>query len=205
MSVASWCLSTELQTLTTVGAACSRRSWYVLSGVPTWRPCWVVVWKNMSVILYGIARLWARESHWCASKRVYNRGRKWEARQNDSAGSVCHRVTDPSARPIYRSHMCHVCGVKPSYGVTKDGRLAIVLAESNCIRCVPEGLPTATYVTGIQYLVTLPSVRKSASVIACIVFNLHAYAQRGYSTCCGLAVANVNGLGICSQKVRHLD
>lgn len=106
-----------------------------------------------------------------------------------------------SARPIYRSHMCHVCGVKPGYGVTKDGRLAIVLAESNCIRCAPEGLPAATYVTGIQYLVTLPSVRKSASVIACVVFNLNAYAQRGYATCCGLAVTNVNGRGICPQKI----
>jgi len=52
--------------------------------------------------------------------------------------------------------MCHVCGVKPSYGVTKDGRLAIVLVESNCVRCTPEGLPTATCGTGIQYLVTLP-------------------------------------------------
>jgi len=101
--------------------------------------------------------------------------------------------------------MCHVCGVKPSYGVTKDGRLAIVLAESNCVRCAPEGLPTANCVTGIQYLVTLPSVRKSASVIACIVFNLNAYAQRGVSTTCRLAVNNVNVFGICPQKVRRLD
>lgn len=85
----------------------------MLSAVPTWRPCWVVVWKNISVILYVIVRLWF------ASKRVYDRGRKWEARQNDSAGSVWHRVTDPSARPIYRSHMCRVCGVKPSYGGNK--------------------------------------------------------------------------------------
>lgn len=88
--------------------------------------------------------------------------------------------------------MCHVCGVKTSYGVTKDGRLGIVLAESNCVPCAPEVLPTATSVTGIQYLVTLPSVRESASVIACIVFNLNACAQREASTCCKLAVTNVN-------------
>ena len=93
---------------------------------------------------------------------------------------------------MYRSHKCHVCGVNPSYGVTKDGRLGIVLAESNCVRCAPEGLSTPTSITGIQYLVTESNVRKSASVIACIVFNLNAYTQREASTCCKLAVTNVN-------------
>ena len=70
----------------------------------------------------------------------------------------CHRVTDLSARPIYRFHMCHVSGAKLSYGVTKDGRLAIVLAESNCVRCAPEGLPTAASVTGIRNPISCYSV-----------------------------------------------
>jgi hypothetical protein len=63
---------------------------------------------------------------------------------------VCTTVTDLSARAVYRFHMCHISGAKSSYGVTKDGRLGIVLAESNCVRCAPEGLPTGASATGIR-------------------------------------------------------